>query len=363
MYETLDDNQLEIDDIFYRGPLDVESNKTKLKKSKTNILIIVAITTIISAFLIEAIIFIVYNANKINDLKNQFDDFKKLHFENIHTSNKKMSNLTNFITKLNKGIKDINNNIKNNKNNKNTKMIKNVLLITDCYANKPSKHRHQTTEYLYLLLSKVNFITLEYIDSSSVQNYTLKDFMKYSAVVFDLVDGGYGIKSSKFYDTIADYVVSGGSLFVTHDQFDLDDKENEHHLDMLGLEYFQNFSAFVTEAKVTNKNHSIFSNYYNLTNLDIFTIKETHRSWSLFNETKNATKLIDLVDNNEQNVDYLIVNNYGKGKTAITRAGHSSSIPYSFLNINFCILHHSPMTLVEEKIFINTLYWLLFDDK
>ena len=364
MYDNLDDNQLEIDDIFYRGPFDVESNKTKLKKSKTNILIVVAIMTIIIAFLIEAIIFIVYNANKINDLKNQFDDFKKLHFEYIHTSSKTMNNLTNFITDLNKGIKDINNNknnIKNSENNKNAKIIKNVLLITDCYTNKPNSAMYITTEYLYLLLSKVNFITLEYINSSSVQNYSLIDFIKYSAVVFDLVDGGYGIKNSKFYETIDDYVVSGGSLFVTHDQFDLEEEGREHHLDMLGLEYFPIISNFVTQAKVINKNHSIFSNYYNLTNLDIFTIKETHRSWSLFNEAKNATKLIDLVDDDKQNADYLIVNNYGKGKTAITRAGHSSNIYY--LNKDFCELPKSPMTLDEEKIFINTLYWLLFDDK
>ena len=105
-------------------------------------------------------------------------------------------------------------------------------------------------------------------------------------------------------------------------------------------------STFTTKAKVTNKNHPIFYNYYNLTDLNVFETKLTHRTYSKFDGSNNAVKLIGLVDNNGGYADYLIVNKYGKGKVALTRAGHSSS-----------------MTLNEEKIFINTLHWLIFDDK
>ena len=224
-------------------------------------------------------------------------------------------------------------------------MKKNVLLITNYFSNIRNRYGNLPTEYLYLLLSKVRFITLDIIDFVSVQKYELSNFKKYSAIVYDFVDCGYGENSAKFHDVILNYIKNGGSIFATHDQFDFENEglQFPRLLNMLGLKYYRDMSSYTNKAIVTNKNHPIFYNYYNLTYLNVFETKSTHKSWSEYDRTTSATKLIDLVLNDGQYVDYLIVNNYVKGRTAMTRAGHSHS-----------------MSLDEEKIFINTLHWLLF---
>ena len=48
------------------------------------------------------------------------------------------------------------------------KTKKNVLLITNYFSNIRNRYGNLPTEYLYLLLSKVRFITLDIIDFVSV---------------------------------------------------------------------------------------------------------------------------------------------------------------------------------------------------
>ena len=263
----------------------------------------------------------------LNYLTNQYHEY-------INTSNKEIKDLKNCITNLeieNKKLIDTENLLK---------MKKTVLLITNHFTNNiPSDGS------LYFLLSKVRFVTLDVIDSTSVQNYQLDNFNKYSAIVFDVVQNGYRFGNLNFFDKIVKYTKKGGSVFLTHNHIDYQQKESTFPFYLVGLKYYASPSTLTTKAKVTNKNHPIFYNYYNLTELNEFSTKSTYRSYSIFNETSSAIKLIDLVDGNGKYDDYLVVNKYGKGKAAITRAGYSSSL-----------------SLDEEKVFINTLRWLLFDD-
>ena len=295
-----------------------------------------------------------FEINKLKSLnensKREIDGLSSMQDEYTYTSNLKFENLTNCISRLEKDFKELKNTINY------MKMKKNVLLISDYNVKKKRADNYKTTDYLYLLLSKVNFVALYVIDSLSVQKYTLENFKKYSAVVFDLLEYGYIFTNLTFSDEIANYVKNGGSVFATHDQFENKNNKLKYLLNIFGLEYYSVSSAIknkakvcnsaqIANAKVCNKNHSIFYNYYNLTNLNDFSVQETKRCFSKINVTSSAIKLIDLVINNKQTVDYLVVNKYGKGKTAKTLPGNRIS-----------------MTLDEEKIFINTLHWLLFDE-
>ena len=291
------------------------------------------------------------NLKSLNEnSKREIDGLSSMQDEYTYTSNLKFENLTNCISRLEKDFKELKNTINY------MKMKKNVLLISDYNVKKKRADNYKTTDYLYLLLSKVNFVALYVIDSLSVQKYTLENFKKYSAVVFDLLEYGYIFTNLTFSDEIANYVKNGGSVFATHDQFENKNNKLKYLLNIFGLEYYSVSSAIknkakvcnsaqIANAKVCNKNHSIFYNYYNLTNLNDFSVQETKRCFSKINVTSSAIKLIDLVINNKQTVDYLVVNKYEKGKTAKTLAEN-----------------RIPMTLDEEKIFINTLHWLLFDE-
>ena len=134
----------------------------------------------------------------------------------------------------------------------------------------------------------------------------------------------------------------GGSFLVTHDHWD---NVNKAPLNLIGLEYFQNFPYIRTNKARICLSHELFNSFNDLTNMGIMNIATTHQTNHkiIEKEDNKARAIIELEIDKPTNIrhDYLVVNEIGFGRIAYWAAGDSNTISED-----------------EKKLFPNIVAWL-----
>ena len=106
-----------------------------------------------------------------------------------------------------------------------------------------------------------------------------------------------------------------------------------------------NMESISRKAKVSEFGHPFFDTYYDLTDLRVIDIAETHKTYhKIIDRGSNTIKvLMEFVVEKERGIkyDYLMANEIGKWRIMYWAAGHSNTISKD-----------------EEKIFMNIFGWL-----
>ena len=270
--------------------------------------------------------------NTIKDINKFNEDIKKLKIDEF---NVKYNSEIDILSKIiqNYGLIEYTNcsnlikyklySIKTSKDN-------NVLLIS-----------HNSHSDLYHLL-KLNISTenISVIKPESIlDNPTYSKLKHYKVMIYDLIDGGY--RDTKNVEEIKKYLVNGGIIIVTHDQWTVRDKSN--CLQLLGAKNQKCSIVQIKKAKILNIGHPIFKTFYDLSSINKnIEISETHRPNSFGYENKEEYYKNLLIELDDKNLGaYLLIKEVGKGKIIYWNAGHS---PY--------------LNDFERKLFINCIYWI-----
>ena len=220
-----------------------------------------------------------------------------------------------------------------------------ILLISNMNTG-PSKHNIQSKkEMIYDTLKNSNLISEIIVTSiDSIKHFTEFSLSSYHCVIYDLLDHGCEIENPQ--KEIEKYIKNGGNIIVTHDHAN-------RLLDILGLKRVgddknknknkkkkTNINKISHYNKVINVNfdHDIWKSYYNLENIKIMNIMETHGK--LYASNKETKQVMHSYDNN--NDLYLSTRNIGMGKAIFWNAGHTPNINEE-----------------EKKLFLNMIAWVL----
>ena len=101
------------------------------------------------------------------------------------------------------------------------------------------------------------------------------------------------------------------------------------------------------KAKVSRFGHPIFDSYNDLTDWRQINVAITHSSHKAINDVKNTARVVMEIEANcetGEKLDYLTVNEIGKGRIAYWGAGHSNRVTNEeknlLLNIISWLTHH-----------------------
>ena len=198
-------------------------------------------------------------------------------------------------------------------------------------------------------LKKMEFIGEIRKGSPNILNELTESFLSlFDCFIYDFCDSGFDVQIQKRKEIELYIKNDGGSFLVTHDQWDQWDRKSNDMLDLIGLEYDENF--YKGKWEITNKariclQHELFNSYNNLSSIGNFDIAYTHQTLHKIIENKDnkARSIMELVLDKPSNIkhDYLVVNEPGKGRIAYWAAGHSHTISED-----------------EKKLFKNIIAWL-----
>ena len=210
---------------------------------------------------------------------------------------------------------------------------KKVYLITN----------HKSGDIIEKELKKLEFISEIRKGSPNIINQMNESFLSlFDCFIYDLCDSGFGIDHEKQQE-IEQYIKNdGGSFLVTHDHWD---NRNKAPLDLIGLEYFQNFPYIRSNKARICFSHELFISYNDLTNMGMMNIATTHQTFHklIEKEDNKARTIMELEIDKPTNIrhDYLVVNEPGYGRIAYWAAGDSNNISED-----------------EKKLFQNIVAWL-----
>lgn len=202
---------------------------------------------------------------------------------------------------------------------------------------------HNSGDILEKELKKLEFISEIKKGSPNIINQMNESFLSlFDCFIYDLCDCGFKIDHEKQQE-IEQYIKNdGGSFLVTHDHWD---NVNKAPLNLIGLEYFQNFPYIRTNKARICLSHELFNSFNDLTNMGIMNIATTHQTNHkiIEKEDNKARAIIELEIDKPTNIrhDYLVVNEIGFGRIAYWAAGDSNTISED-----------------EKKLFPNIVAWL-----
>ena len=168
---------------------------------------------------------------------------------------------------------------------------------------------------------------------------TYQNIKEFKIIIYDLQDGGYGDTNN--IDEIRNYLINGGNMIVTHDQWSFLPRKGCPQLFGAKLQT-QKYNC-TTKAKINKNYHPIFTSFYDLCleNQTIIAVSNTHKTDTIFENIQEYYKdlLIELDDGKQG--EYLLVKEIGKGKLIFWNAGHTYDL-----------------TDFEKKLFMNFIYWI-----
>ena len=237
----------------------------------------------------------------------------------------------------------------------NAEYVKNVLLITNYISKKGNWQSKVSPDVLYNILSQMNKINLTVLDpyDDSLDTKDINYLKSFHLVAIDFVDGGYNLspRCPNFLKALIQYIKEGGALFTTHDQFDDTHSRyiTQEDLDMLQLLGLSHCDSHGNGGSVAYFDKTAISNSYFLINNvlygDSIPIAYAHQTYSRYNESCTTCKVIMKFNAaGSNNYEYLVTNRPYKGKTINIRAGHSTGF-----------------TVQEQKIFLSSILWLLYE--
>ena len=211
---------------------------------------------------------------------------------------------------------------------------KRVYLITN----------HKSGDILEKELKNIDFISEIRIGSPNIINEMTESFLSlFDCFIYDLCDGGFLINHEKTKEIELYIKNDGGSFLVTHDHWDNIGLKSP--LDLIGLEYYQQFQWEGANKARICLSHELFNCYHDLTNLGKIDIATTHQTLHkiIEKESNKARTIMELEINKPTNIkhNYLVVNEPGYGRIAYWAAGHSFTISEN-----------------EKKLFKNIIAWL-----
>ena len=195
----------------------------------------------------------------------------------------------------------------------------NVLLISE-----------ETNSLLYNLLKTCPYINEIYIFQNNfiIQKFTDRIIEKFKIIIFDLTDVPY---RTKFGDEkIKEYISKGGNIIFTHNHW----MNNNIYQD----------TYISSKVTIVDKEHPVFSSYYNINTTNNFGISQTHNYNKLIFENEYLTDAVIKL-NNDINSEYLMIKNYEIGKLIYWNVGHLASL-----------------TGDEEKLLVNLISYIYQDE-
>ena len=195
----------------------------------------------------------------------------------------------------------------------------NVLLISE-----------ETNSLLYNLLKTCPYINEIYIFKNDfiIPKFTDRIIEKFKIIIFDLRDDVY---LTKFGDKkIKEYISKGGNIIYTHNHW----MNNNIYQD----------TYISSKVTIVDKEHPVFSSYYNINTTNNFGISQTHNYNKLIFENEYLTDAVIKL-NNDINSEYLMIKNYEIGKLIYWNVGHLSSL-----------------TGDEEKLLVNLISYIYQDE-
>ena len=204
---------------------------------------------------------------------------------------------------------------------------------------------YSNVDLLTNLLKSSSFVSKVDIGNKDIIPKFTNDFLKsYDCIIYGFNDYMTNINTEK-KNEIESYIKSGGSFLVTHDRWDAD----KGPLELIGLVRCDDCDTGISnsiKAKVSRFGHPIFDSYYNLNDWRVIDIARSHKSYhKVKNSIDNTARVVIEFDKENietgEKMDYLTVNEVGKGRIAYWAAGHTNSIYDN-----------------EKKLFINIVSWL-----
>ena len=270
----------------------------------------------------------IINENKIinNEIKAYLDKIKKI---NIITNINELDILNKNIDNIENKIKDLSTlKEKGNKNNIEMEfkpglvgvgnMLKKIRNFGDIYINENndlkiikcfksinednnilliSNQKYPMINNLLRLNKKINNITI-FSPDFIIPKLTYQNINEYKIIIYDLSDGGYGIKTN-INEDIKQYLENGGNIIITHDHWTLQNPQGDY-APLLNAKLIPHKYVIVGKAKILNNNHPIFKSYYNLNlqNNSEIDIAQTHKTDTEYNNNEEYLKdlLIELND-------------------------------------------------------------------
>ena len=204
---------------------------------------------------------------------------------------------------------------------------------------------YSNIDLLTNLLKSSSFVSKVDIGNKDIIPKFTKDFLNsYDCIIYGFNDYMTNINTEK-RNEIESYIKSGGSFLVTHDRWDAD----RGPLELIGLVGCDDCDTSISisiKAKVSRFGHPIFDSYYNLNDWRVIDIATSHKSYhKVKNSIDNTARVVIEFDKENietgEKMDYLTVNEVGKGRIAYWAAGHTNEISDN-----------------EKKLFINIVSWL-----
>ena len=188
---------------------------------------------------------------------------------------------------------------------------------------------------LHKSVNKISIISPSYI----LSRLTEQNIQSFKIIIFDLQDSGYGNSNNK--EDLNKYLLNGGNIIITHDQWS--NAVYKSPIELLNAKLIIQEIKIVNKVKIKNNSHPVFNSLYNLSYSkdSVVQIELTHKTHTVYNDIEEYNKnlIIELEDG--KHGEYLYIREVGKGKVIFWNAGHSKTI-----------------NDFEQKLFMNIISWI-----